>query len=388
MKNFDIVILGSGASGVISAIEASASGKSIAIIDKNKSPAKKLMATGNGRCNLSNVICTPSVNFYNHNIDKFLQKFSPDDAIKFFENLGLCCYKDDEGRIYPLSGSAKSVIDVLCNKLEKCENICVFNEKIIEKIEKYGEKFKIFCQDEVFVATKLVVATGGNTFNLLQDLNLKVVKNFASLCALQTKENTKLLNGIRLSPVKVLAKCCDAKYCEVGEVLFKEHGLSGIAIFNASCIFARNKSYSGTILLDAMPNTEIKDLIAKLQARRSLNVKVSKFFEGMFANGFAYYLFEKCKINENRISTEISDKEIEMLAKTIKNLQFEVYGFYENNQVYSGGIDLCDLDENLQHKKYNNLFFCGEVCDVDGLCGGYNLQWAWTSGFIVGKSLL
>ncbi len=388
MKNFDIVILGSGASGVMCAISASEKGKSIALIDKNKSPAKKLMATGNGRCNLSNTICTPSVNYYNRNIDKFLQKFSPFDAIKFFESLGLCCYHDDEGRVYPLSNSAKSVIDILCNKLEKCENISVFNEKIIQKVEKFGEKFKIICEDEIFIANKLVVATGGNTFNLVQDFGVKIVSSTPSLCALQTKESTKLLNGIRLSPMRVIAECDGQRYQENGEVLFKECGLSGIAIFNASCIFARKGNFCGKISLDIMPNIKIENLIVKLKERRALNVKVSKFFEGMLVNGLAYLLFERCKTNENRMSYEISDKEIEMFAKNIKNLQFEVCGFYDNNQVFSGGVDLSELTCNLQHTKHKNLFFCGEICDVDGLCGGYNLQWAWTSGYIVGKSLL
>ncbi len=386
MKNFEIAILGSGASGVMTAIIASASGKSIALIDKNKLPAKKLMATGNGRCNLSNAVCTPSTAFYNQDIDRFLSRFPTRDTLTFFEELGLCTQTDEEGRIYPLSGSAKSVIEVLNNALAKYDNISVFGEKIIEKVEKCGENYKITCNNDVFIAKKLVIATGGNTHNLLSGLGIKVNPLMPSLCAIKTKENTKLLNGVRISPVKVTAEHGGAKYQEIGEVLFKDRGISGIAIFNASALFARN-DFSGTITLDLLPNISQKDLIEKLKERRKLAVCVSKFFEGMFVGGIAYYLFEKCKIDENRRCSALTDGEIITLAKAIKNLQFSVNGYYENNQVFSGGIDLHELSTQLEHKTHKNLFFCGEVCDIDGLCGGYNLQWAWTSGYIVGKSL-
>ena len=153
MKYFDIAILGSGASGCMCAMIAANTGKKIALIDKNKLPAKKLMATGNGRCNITNL----NKNFdncYNQNLETYFTNFNNIDAYNFFQELGLILYNDDEGRVYPLSNSAKSVVDVINNNLKKYRNISLFNEKSIEKIEKIGETFEISLNDDKIIAKK------------------------------------------------------------------------------------------------------------------------------------------------------------------------------------------------------------------------------------------
>lgn len=389
MKNFDIAILGSGASGCMCAITAGQSGKTIALIDKNKLPAKKLMATGNGRCNLTNIHDNNSEKFYNHNLDDFFYLFNSADTLKFFNELGLVVYSDEEGRVYPISNSAKSVVDVINNKLKKMTNISLFSEKTIKKVEKMGKKFKISLEDEEIIAEKIVFSLGGNSNEMLKTLGVKCKENTPSLCGLKTKELLKLLSSIRLSPVLVTAiSDKGTTFSEQGEVMFKENGLSGIVIFNASTLFAREGNFKGKIILDLMPSLSEEKLKKLLLKRKTLNVKISNFFDGMFANGLSYYLLEKCKINEERSSLQLNQKEIELLAKAIKCLEFEIIAPLDNNQVFSGGALLEDLNENLQSKSCRNLFICGEACDVDGMCGGYNLQWAWTSGFIVGKSLL
>lgn len=388
MKTFDIAIIGSGASGCMCAITAAPSGKKIALIDKNKLPARKLMATGNGRCNLTNITCTPSIKFYNQNIDKYLKRFSQHDALSFFESLGLVWQADSEGRVYPLSGMAKSVIDVINNSLEKYDNISILGEKTVENIEKTGQNFKISLVNDEIITKKLVVASGGNSNVLLENLGVNCKKLCPSLSALKTEKIPKLLNNIRVSPVKITAITSQGKsYSEVGEVLFKENGLSGIAIFNASAFFSREKEFKGKIFIDLMPNIDLNSLIGLLSNRRKIDIKVSKFFDGLCANQLGYYILEKCNIDENRSCIKLKDGEIKSLANSIKNLEFNVNGNYENNQVFSGGAKLENLSENLESKNCKNLFICGEACDVDGICGGFNLQWAWTSGYIVGKAL-
>ena len=137
-----------------------------------------------------------------------------------------------------------------------------------------------------------------------------------------------------------------------------------------------------------MPNMSEESLKTLLRKRKSLNVKISNFFDGFFVNQLGFYILNNAKIqNEDRDCSTLSEKEIENLAHSIKNISLKVKGHYENNQVHSGGIRLEDLTSNLESKKIKNLYFCGEVCDVDGKCGGYNLQWAWTSGHIVGENL-
>ena len=124
-----------------------------------------------------------------------------------------------------------------------------------------------------------------------------------------------------------------------------------------------------------------------LDRRKALKLAIPCFFDGLFVKEIAYELLNRCKLNENRTSDKLNDSEIKKLATIIKNLDFTVKGYYENNQVYSGGVKIDALNVNLECKNIKNLYFCGEICDIDGECGGYNLQWAWTSGAIVGKIL-
>ena len=124
-----------------------------------------------------------------------------------------------------------------------------------------------------------------------------------------------------------------------------------------------------------------------LKERKALNVKVSKFFEGLFVNPLAYHILTQLKLDEEKSCASLTGKEIDAMAKLIKNLSFNVKGNYDNNQVFSGGVKLSALDQNLQETNTPNLYFTGEICDVDGICGGYNLQWAWTSGKIVADAI-
>lgn len=188
MKNFDIIILGAGASGCMCAITAAGKGKNILLIDKLSKAGKKLLATGNGRCNLTNLRHKESENYYNQNIDKFLSRFGPSKTLNFFQSMGLMTLPDNENRVYPFSNSAKSVVDVLNNTISLYKNITLSLENEVEKIEKNGERFSVYTTKGIFTCTKLVVATGGKSFeNILKDFNLKIKPFIPSLVALKTQ---------------------------------------------------------------------------------------------------------------------------------------------------------------------------------------------------------
>ena len=173
-----------------------------------------------------------------------------------------------------------------------------------------------------------------------------------------------------------------------GEVLFKDSGLSGIVIFDVSTLFARTGMFEGEISIDLMRKMPMEELLRLLENRKKIvDSVVNKFFIGMFQNAVANEILKQSKINTNIKTKDLTKSDIERLARTIKNLKFKISGAYDNNQVFSGGVPLSDLTDNLEHKKIKNLYFIGEICDVDGECGGYNLQWAWTSGKIVGDLL-
>ena len=379
MKEYKVIILGCGAAGAMCAL--STKEKSVAVIDSNTKVAKKLLATGNGRCNLTNTNVNSS--FYNTNIDKFLKRFDNNQALDFFERLGLETYADEEGRVYPISNSAKSVVDVIDAHLKAD----LFLGEKIKKIIYENKKFVVTTEKETFKTEKLVVATGGNSKEILSNLGIKFAKFMPSLVALRGKE-TRDLNSAKISNVLVRAENCKGEIKqEVGEILFKEEGLSGIVVFNLSTLFSRVGDFHGKISIDLLPKMTEKALCEKLSKRRTLCTNTNKLFVGMFVGAVSNEIFKQAKTNINTPPQKLSDDDIKSLAKTIKNLQFDVCGAYDNNQVFAGGVPLSDLTDNLESKKIPNLYFVGEICDVDGVCGGYNLQWAWTSGHIVGESL-
>lgn len=367
----NIAIIGGGASGIMCAIH---SKHNITIFTKEEKLGKKILLTGNGRCNLSNK--NFSKDSYNIDISSYLSKFNTQQTLQYFLSLGLLTYSDTSGRVYPISNTATSVVDVLCSCVEK-KAITVQTNYEVKDIKKVGDKFLI---DNKFTFDKVVIATGSCS-NLLDSLGVEYSPFVPSLVALKTKQNTKRLSGLKLSNVKVILK----DKVEFGEVLFKDNGLSGICIFNISSYLAREKNYKQKIQIDILPEFSKQNLQDIFQKRLKNNYQnYIQFMQGIFHKEINKYILKNCEINEEKIP---NSKDNEKIINCIKSLQFDIVNTYENNQINCGGINLCDLDENLMHKQIKNLYFVGEVCDVDGLCGGYNLQWAWTSGKIVGENL-
>ena len=379
-KCFDVIVLGGGAAGMMCACTIKK--KSVAVIDALTKPAKKIMVTGNGKCNLTNLNCDSG--FYNQNIDKFLERFGERETLMLFAKLGLVTYADDEGRVYPISNSAKSVVDVL---EYGAKNASFFLGEKIKDIQKDKEGFLVSFGETTLRAKNLVVATGGNCSQILDMLGVKYKEFVPSLVSLQSKQ-TRDLNGVRISNVLVTAtNLSGEKKSERGEVLFRENGLSGIVVFNLSSIFARTNDFSGNISIDLLPDMDRKAVEKLVERRKQLDTTVDKVFVGMFANAVSNEIFKQSKINTNKSCQRLQEKEISTLADKIKKLEFEIEGHLENNQVFSGGVPLENLDEKLMYKNIPNLFIVGEACDIDGVCGGFNLQWAWTSGHIVGEAL-
>ena len=380
MQKFKTIIIGCGAGGSMCALFSQ--GDNVAIIDSSKTAAKKILATGNGRCNLTNTKYYK--NSYNTDVKKYFETFSYKDALSFFEKLGLEWYQDEEGRVYPISNMAKSVQDIITHNLNKKATV-LLDQKVVD-ITKTDECFVVCTEKETFECNKLVVAAGGNCSDILEKLGVCYKKFTPSLVSLKSND-VKDLNGIKVSNVLVKVVAKDIDYEERGEVLFKDNGLSGIVIFNISALFARAGKFEGKVIIDLLPDISLEDLKQKLMKRKSLKVNTDKLFVGMFANSLANEIFRQAKVNTNINSTSLSDQTIEKLTTTIKALSYDINGYFDNNQVYSGGVVLNDLDENLMYKDIPGLYIIGEACDVDGMCGGYNLQWAWTSANIVGRNL-
>ena len=381
MIKHKVIILGGGASACMCALFSKE--EDIAIIDSAQKLAKKVLVTGNGKCNLTNVKL--STDAYNTNIDKYLSKFGVKDTLRFFESIGLEWYSDDEGRVYPFSNSAKSVQDIIINRLKN--KVSFYSEEIVERIERDDKRYYVFTNKNEYECEKLVVALGGNSESVLNDLRVNYKKFIPSLVALKT-EKTKELSGLRLTDVKVTAQNHNKKQnTMVGEVLFKDSGLSGIVIFNLSSIFARDGVFKGKVYIDLMKDFSIGEIIEKINKRKQIYNDTRNLFVGMFQNPVSNEVFKQAKIDINSKTATLLPRDITRIAEKIKNLEFNVLDAYDNNQIFAGGVPLHDLTDGLEHKQLKNLYFIGEICDVDGECGGYNLQWAWTSGRIVGEQL-
>lgn len=373
MKKFDVIIVGGGASGLVCANLLCKMHK-VAIVEKVDRVGKKILATGNGRCNLTNLNMNSS--YYNRDLSVYFKRFSLKENMQFFDDCGLLTYADNCGRVYPFSNAATSVLDVLRIEPEKRATIMLGQD--VKSVTKKGDDFIVETSDETIVATYCVVATGGNTArDLLKQVHKSFVPCKRSLVSLKT-QNNKGLNGVRVD--NVTAKIVGTNICESGEILFKDNAISGILIFNLSAYLARKNDYNACISVDFMPKIECSDLVQMLVERQA---KFENILTGIFHNAISKNLLEKagcsggCKTKEDAIN----------LAKTIKDYRIKTFSPMDNNQVYSGGVSMDSVDENLMSKETNNLFFTGECLDVDGLCGGYNLQWASTSAMVVASAI-
>lgn len=384
MNNFDVIIIGGGASGSVCASMLSKHNKSICVIDAGDSLAKKLLVTGNGRCNITNTNMDSS--FYNQNIDGFLSVFNQNNTIDFFNSLGVEIYADEQGRCYPISNTAKSVVFALQHS---CKNVqTVLNSKV-NSLEKHNDYFVVKTDNQSYTAKDVILATGYNDSinSIVKDFGIKTKPYNPSLVAVKTKQSTHRLDGLRVSDVTVTATVANQQKTQFGEVLFKKDGLSGICIFNLSTLFAQN-GFNGKITLDILPKISKDKLIDILNKNLKIYDNILDCLICIMHKELAHFILKQSNILHSTNCNMLTNEQIYTIANNIKNLQFDVVSSYNNNQVFSGGILLNELTKGLQSKNHHGLYFCGEVCDVDGECGGYNLQWAFTSAYVVTQDIL
>ena len=397
--NTDILIIGGGASGICAAIGAKCENENLNITIAERLPriGKKILSTGNGRCNLGNVNIASE--FYHGSVENVMQIISDtQDTVGFFESLGVLCTHDSEGRMYPYSNSANTVLNAMRMFLnqEEITELCDFD---VCSIEKASGKFKVSNGEEYIVAEKIIIAAGGyaapsmgtdgSMMKLLCGMGHKIITPTAAIAPLCVNPNdVKGLKGVRVkaavsafSGVSFLAK-------EIGEVQFNENNISGICIFNLAYLYPEYKNL--VISLDLMPEltiNELETLLLKIKKIR-LQFQSEEFVSGIFNRNLSSFLIKKCHIDKTCRISEISDDKIHTLAKNIKRLEFKITAssLWKNAQITHGGICGECVDLNLQSKFFKGMYLCGEILDVDGICGGYNLTWAWSSGLWAGKN--
>lgn len=393
---YQLAIIGGGASGLCASISAKRRNKSadVVVIEALPRVGKKILATGNGRCNLTNLNATPS-DYNTDFVTEVLKKYPPEKITEFFETLGLLSVADSEGRVYPMSNNASSVLDCLRYEAESLGVKFICETHVDSVIKKDGA----FVINHSITAKKVILATGGKSspsqgsdgsgYTLLKALGHRITPVFPALVQLTVSENVKALKGVRVK-ARVSLSSGEKEVCRSqGEVLFTDYGLSGIAVMDISRK-VKNGKYVCT--LDILPSLNKNQICDFLKKRRNSNpiMSVENVLGGILPKKAGQYALKACSIKGDLPIEKVNDFMIAQLAERLKKLSFSITGTngFKNAQITSGGANVTEFDSRtLESKKVKGLYCTGELLDVDAVCGGYNLQWAWASGLTAGECL-
>lgn len=404
MKYYDAVIIGGGAAGLMCAISAKQKNahKKIAIIEKNDRVGKKLLATGNGRCNLTNQNINTDKYFgsFTKKSEYIFKKYTSEHLLDIFDNLGLMTYADSEGRYYPYCRQASAVLDVLRFACERLD-VDIFLSQNIKTLKKQNNNFFIKTDDNEFRSEKLVIACGskaapklgGNASvsDYMKNFGHKIIPFSPALCPVKVSSNIlKSLKGIRAAAlVELCNKNEETIKSEYGEIQFSDNSLSGICIFNLS-VYAQN---GDVIRIDLLPNIALSELYNILLKHKTLFAKqpVDNIFTGILQKRLSQAVLKMSGISDfSRICENISEKEIKTICKTVKSIQFEIFEkeSFDKAQCALGGAHGSQINEKtMESKIVKGLYIVGEAVDICGECGGYNLHFAFSSGHLAGENL-
>lgn len=400
-----IVVIGGGASGMVAAIVAARRGARVTILERMQRVGKKLLATGNGRCNLTNL--TPSAEHYHGGGARMalgvIGRFGVADTMKFFEKLGLVLRPEEDGKVFPATDQASAVLDLLRDELDRLgvETVC---EAAVQRVEKNGPRFNCVTADgRAFPADRVIVAAGGKSspnlgsngggFKIAESLGHAIVPPVPALVQLKIDAPfLKQLQGVRVQGAVEVRVGGEPRRREAGEILFTDYGLSGIAVMDLSRIAAQalEAHQPVTVALDLFPAIPEDELAAQMQQRFAAHPARTVEFSlvGLLHKRVAAVVLRAAGIESpGRPCGELPEEQVRALAALMKQWRLPCVGTqsWMFSQVTAGGVDARQVDRRtLESKIVPELFFCGEVLDVDGDCGGYNLQWAWSSGHAAG----
>ena len=369
-----VVIVGGGAGGLAAAVAAGRLGARVSILEKANRVGKKLLKTGNGRCNLSNRNISPEGYNCPEFVATLLSRIGPRELLEWFAELGLWPCEDEEGRVYPRSDTASSVLDVLrlgCADVE-AEEIC--STEVTAILPRSEGGFRLLTRESgEFTADRVIVSAGGGTA-LLRPLGHRYVPFTPALCPLKTDTDPiRGLSGLRVKCAARLTRGGEEIAAEQGELLFRDHGVSGIMALDLSRVARPGDRLS----LDLLPEADLHSLRTWIRSRRGLVNEEREVLTGLFHR----------RVGEALLRRAGGDGE--KLCELIKDFPLTVEGLADtaNAQVTRGGAELSAFDPlTLESRLIPGLYCVGEALDVDGRCGGFNLHWAFASGMAAGRS--
>ncbi len=397
MKDFDIAVVGGGASGLSAAIEAKrrCGRLKTAVLERLPKVGKKLLATGNGRCNFTNREIR--ADRFRGSCVRFFPLLEQFDAEAFLRSLGVFGAADKSGRLYPVSGCASAVLDGLRLEARRLgvETICDFPVRKIQA----GKTFTLVSEQEISARAVILAGGGlsqktlgsdGSALELARSLGIRTRQAFPALVPLRTKpEAVRGLQGVRAGANAALYKNGACFRSETGEVQFGADTLSGVCIFNLSLWY--DEGEKAEIRLDLLPEKSEEGLLKLLGELRSLRggAALEDLLTGLLHKRIGLLLIRKeTGRSPAKPAGELGDKELKQLAHGIKAMTFPILGTagFEKSQVTRGGVCAEELSGSLEALRVPRLFLCGEMLDIAGECGGYNLSFAFASGAAAGRA--
>lgn len=404
MMIYDVCVVGGGAAGSIAAIWAARAGKNVIIFDKNNSIGKKILSTGNGRCNFSNK--TVNGDYYpgcnGTIIEKVFEGFSLVDTIDFFRRMGIYPVSKD-GWLYPISEQAKSVRDVLLYELKTLE-VKMHLDEPVTGIKATPGGFTLVTEKGTYFASKCILSTGGlaapkcgcsgDGYNFAKELGHSLTPPVPALTSLVCHRNPlKKAEGIRMA-AKITLFVDDVEVAsEAGQLQITGGGISGIPVFQVSRYASRALKDGKTVRAEVcfLPQISASDMSDELSERfKKKGLSEYQALIGLFPDKLSDVLLRAAGCDPDAPATQITLEAISALLVLIESFPLAISGTgdYYQAQVTSGGVPLDEINpETMESQKHPGLYLCGELLDVDGQCGGYNLQWAWSSGSVAGRAV-
>lgn len=405
IMGYSVGIVGGGAAGMMAAITAARCGALVTLLEGKDRPGKKILSTGNGKCNLGNEkldmeeYYTESPDF----LEKCLGRFGTADTVAFFQEIGLML-KRKSGYLYPMSEQASSVLDVLRYELHR-QKVQVITDCKIETVEMVGACIRLKGSGKTYCFDRVILACGGQAapktgsdgsgYRLAEKLGHSLVPVVPALVQLRCREDfLKAVAGVRADVLLTAAAAAGdgALIQERGELQLTDYGISGIPVFQISRVvnYILRKEKEVEIRLDFLPDITEEALGQLVTDRKPLQrgCTVEAFFTGLLNKKLMLLFIRLAGLKAAEDAASADQKKMNLVYRLCKCFTVHVIGSnsFDNAQVCAGGVPLDEVTEQLESRKAPGIYFAGEILDVDGRCGGYNLQWAWCSGHIAGMA--
>lgn len=400
-----VLIIGGGAAGMMAAISARNHGAEVTLLERNNRVGKKILATGNGRCNYTNV--NLSIKNYHGNNPKFahsfIAKFGVEKTMDFFEKLGITPAIEEEGKVFPLSFQSSSILDVLRFELEDL-NVEVITDAYVVDIKK-TKGFTITTKDgRKIYGNRIILAAGGNAapstgsdgngFLLAQKMGHQVTETFPGLVQLKLEGDFfKQVDGVKFPGIAGLYEKDQLIKEDRGDILFTSYGISGPPILQLSrtALEYLNKGKRVGLRISIIHTKSQEELYEYLQYRFAFMPRktIETGLIGLINKRLIIPILKEIGIDKNKQIAHISNEEIRKISSILTDLRFNIIGSksWKDAQITAGGISTDEIDNStMESKLIEGLYFAGEIVDIDGDCGGFNLQWAWSSGYIAGEN--